>query len=255
MAGDSLICQRCKRRPKKKHWNAKHAHIREAAMTYFLNHTWEETRDRFGLTQSELKSLFTAGYQMPELRHLRKDTRRHDEWSLGETLFLLQHAGLRDRVWISKRLNRGGVHAIKEHVRRLNGQGGKRGIWTKHLHGLTQTQVHAFGLPLTGIRTQAGPGFGQEYSYRLVPWVTLCEYLKSHPGRARKVPFELRSTARAMARFQMWIYGVNSSIAARRKIQKAIRGTLWVATSRRKGKSLRFRSPAKSTSHSIRETS
>ena len=37
----------------------KHAHLRGPVFLYFLNHTWDETRDKFKLTDSELKSLFS----------------------------------------------------------------------------------------------------------------------------------------------------------------------------------------------------
>lgn len=208
-------------------WNAKHAHLREAVFRYFLNHTREECEVKFGLTPSELQSCFTVGYRDPKLAHLRKETRRQDHWSIDETLFMLRHSGLRERKWIAKKLKRGGMHAIKEHSRRLNQGVKKRGLFTKQMHGLPRKIVEErLGIDgLKSIVTKAGPvNPEQSYRYIIVPWVTLAAFFKAHPHFP--VAEEFRSGVRAMARFQMWIYGTRSERWTVRKIKQATRGRL-----------------------------
>lgn len=196
-------------------WNTKHAHLREAALKYFLTHTTAETREHFGLTPSECKSLFTIAYRMPEYKHLRKETRRHDAWSLDETLFFLRHAGLRERTWITARLSRGGMHAAKEHLRRLGG------IWSKQMHGLPAKIVHErLGLRMRGLRTNAGPiNKTHSYRYLIVPWVELEERIHLSP-----IHDEVAGAIRALAQFQKWIYGTKDTKITVKEIIKAIGG-------------------------------
>jgi hypothetical protein len=184
-------------------WNSKHSHHRQAAMKYFMTHTWDETRKRFGLTQSELKSLFTVGYRMPQYKHLRKETRDHSRWTTKQLQFLLQHAGLRPRKWILKELGRGkNVCTIKERLQAL-------GLSSRTLQGLTLSQFRkAFGKePKFFLQTDAGPDGGLKSSlptrWKIIPWVWLDQELKS--GRL-KTAQELRRLISARAQFQEWIF-------------------------------------------------
>lgn len=198
-------------------YNAKHAHIREAAFEYFLTHSTDQTREHFGLTKSECRSLFSVGYRMPELSHLRKDTRRRDAWSPEEYLFLLRHAGLRDRDWIAAALKRGSRHAVKDCASdRLHG------IWTKQMHGLPHKIVaEQLGVPgLKTVQTAAGP-ISETHSYRyiIVPWVVLAD-------SQSKFSVEIRPALRAMSRFQKWIYGTTTTLQTMNRIKKAVEGKL-----------------------------
>jgi hypothetical protein len=189
----------------------KHAHLREPAMRYFVTHTWEETRERFGLTQSELKSLFTVGYRDPKLRHLRKETRRHDAWSLKEKLFLIQHAGIQPRTWIARRLKRGGAHSVKEELERLQ-------MNSKFVNGMSRKYLLEILGPWDcpkGIKTKAGPSGGGRGDFRfvVVPW-TECERLQKRFPR-RFTP-ELKTAIRAMAMFQRWVFGLKDGAIVRR---------------------------------------
>jgi hypothetical protein len=197
-------------------WNAKHKHLRRPAMKYFLTHTWEETQKHFGLTRSELRSLFTIGYQQPELRHLRKETRTHKAWSNKELTFLLTHAGLRPRKWIMNQLGRGSnVCHIKERLQTL-------GLSSRTLQGLTLSQFkEAFGeRPSFYLQTDAGPDGGPKGTlptrWKIVPWVWLELELKAK--RLRTVR-ELRMLIQTRAMFQEWIFGGS----ALRKMKRIVR--------------------------------
>jgi hypothetical protein len=163
--------------------------------------------ERFGLTRSEVKSIFTVSYKMPEFAHLRKDTRRRDSWHLDETLFLIRHAGIQPRSWISKKLKRGGIHSVKEQLYRLNGN-------SKYMNGIPRgwlLRIMNAGDCPAGIKTKAGPtGCPKrncDFRFRIVPW-TVCEKLiKQHP---RRFSPELKHGIRAMAKFQRWIHGVSN---------------------------------------------
>lgn len=183
-------------------WNSKHVHLREQAMKYFLTHTWDQTRERFGLSQSELKSLFTSCYRDPKLKHLRKDRRRHDAWTKQEMIFLLKHAGIQPRVWISKKLKRGSVHAVKESLSRLNSG-------SKHINGIPkQWAEKLLGEPVEGIKTKAGPNGGKsaaDFRFIIVPWVRLEALMKG-----KRIKMEWKEAISAMAKFQRFIHGAKS---------------------------------------------
>jgi hypothetical protein len=188
-------------------WNAKHAHKRGAVMKYFMTHTWEETREKFGLSHSELKSLFAVSYRMPEFKHLRKETRDRSAWSTKQLQFLLQHAGLRPRKWILEQLGRGkNVCTIKERMQAL-------GIASRNLQGLTLSQFRqAFGKdPAFYLQTDAGPDGGKEGSratrWKIIPWVWLDAEIKARRLRTVK---ELRMLISARAMFQEWIFEGNA---------------------------------------------
>ncbi len=188
-------------------WNAKHAHVRGQVMKYFVTHTWNQTRERFKLTESELKSLFTVGYRMPEFKHLRKDKRNHAGWSVKEHVFLLKHAGLRPRKWILKELGRGqNVCCIKERLQTL-------GLSSRTLQGLTLSQFReAFGhYPKFYLQTTAGPDGGLKTGlptrWKIIPWVWLDQELKAK--RLNTAP-EFKQLVSARAMFQEWIFGGNA---------------------------------------------
>jgi hypothetical protein len=189
----------------------KHAHLRERVMTYFLDHSWEETRLRFRLTASELKSLFTVGYRDPTLAHLRKDTRRKDSWTLDEMLFCIRHAGIRERSWIAKRLNRGCATNIKERFQ-------KWGASTKFLNGMPMSWViQLWGSEFSDrrIRTKAGPpGI---WRFQLLPWHDCLVLSKKYPTDET-----IRSGIRAMVKFQEFIFKTKSSSVIRRTLSEAL---------------------------------
>lgn len=189
---------------RKGEWNSKHANLREPVFKYFLDHTFDETREHFKLTQSELKSIFTAGYRDPKLQHLRKDSRRKDGWDDSELIFLLRHSGIQSRTWISRKLKRGGVHSVKESLSRLH-------LPSRYVNGMSRGwAVEVFGEDIVpaGIKTKAGPSTptkGIDCRYRLIPWIT-CETLTSK----KKVSQEMRLAISTMAQFQRWIHGWKS---------------------------------------------
>lgn len=181
----------------------KHKHLRRSVMTYFLNHTAQETMKKFKLTESEFKSLCTVSYKMPELKHLRKCKKRRDAWSGREYQFMLQHSGLMPRDWIGKKLKRGSPVCIKEKLQQLN-------ISSRTLNGITLSQYRsAFGKdPDFYIKTKAGPkgGISQSSHFKIIPWVYLQEELRAQRLRAPKIFVQLVET---MSLFQEWIYEGN----------------------------------------------
>jgi len=195
-------------------WNAKHAHIREKAVTYFLTHTFDETREKFGLTRSELKSLQTAAYRDPALAHLRKDRRRKDVWSFEETMFLLRASGLQQRSWIARKLKRGGVHAVKEMVSRLNAN-------TRYINGLPRKLAEELiGHEVEGFKVKAGPsGKGVDGRPIIVPWVVIY----SEARRSARIPPHIRDAIGAMAKFQKRIHGTRGIKDTVESVQKIIR--------------------------------
>jgi hypothetical protein len=197
-------------------WNSKHCHLRPQVMKYFMTHSWEETRKHFGLTKSELKSLFTIGYRMPQLKHLRKETRDHSAWSAKQLKFLLTHAGLRPRKWILKQVGRGNnVCCIKERLQTL-------GLSSRTLQGITLSQFRqAFGHePEFYLQTDAGPDGGAKTSlptrWKIIPWVWLDQEIKTKRLKTAK---ELKMLIAARAMFQEWIFEGN----ALRKMKRIVR--------------------------------
>lgn len=188
-------------------WNSKHSHLRKAVMTYFLNHTWGETREHFGLTQSELKSIFTVGYRLPQFKHLRKETRDHSPWTADQLKTLLRYSGLRPREFVAKKIGRGNAKScIKERLMKL-------GIASRNLQGLTLSQFRQlFGKdPRFYLQTDAGPNGGLKTSlptrWKIVPWVWLDREIGADRLKTKK---EIRIFINARARFQDWIFEGNS---------------------------------------------
>lgn len=196
-------------------WNSIHAHLREPVMKYFVNHTWEQTLKHFNLTHRQLKSVFTVGYRDPKMKHLRKETRRHDAWSKKEIIFLMRHAGLQPRTWISQKLKRGGVHAVKESLNRLNTN-------SKYMNGMPKRWAKIlFGNEIPeGIKTKAGPpgGVRGDFRYRIIPWVQAEALLKG-----KKVDPQIKIAIQAMARFQRFIHGSKTHQSIIKKLKHIVR--------------------------------
>lgn len=220
-------------------WNRKHVHLRVPAMTYFLTHSFEETAAHFNLTLSEFKSLMAWGYKDPKLKYLRKETRRHDQWTAKELVFLMRHAGVQPREWIAKKLKRGTDEAVKEALSRA-------GVGARYINGMPRAwaeQIFGDDVCMTAISMKAGPQglsgrTGQTTStYQLIPWIQADELLKKgrtrllkgkgrwKPGRRHpmlEVPEEVRIGIRAMAKFQRWIHGVQSGRGVRKRMRAAL---------------------------------
>lgn len=194
----------------------KHAHLREPVFRYFLDHSFEEVCEKFNLTRSEVKSVFTVGYKDPKLAKYRKDKRVHSGWTHEQTMFLIHRLGIRERLWIAKKLKRtrnNSYHSVKEHMVRLRVRG-------KHFHGLASEQAALLFKPEVvrkySIKTKAGPN--PPFRIQLVPWVTLERLAVKH----RLDPFWCNAFA-AQAKLQRWIYGVSSEQAVRNKIKSFVR--------------------------------
>ena len=191
----------------------KHAHLRQIVMTYFLTHSWEETRVRFRLTSPELKSLFTVGYRDPKYSHLRKDTRRKDPWTLEEMLFLIRHAGIRERSWIAKKLNRGCGTNIKERLQKWNAS-------SKHLNGMPATwaiQLWGSAFSERRIRTKAGPSGGNDmWRFQILPWQDCLKLSEQY-----STDEIIKAGIRAMVKFQKFIFNTESASVIRRKINQS----------------------------------
>ena len=201
-------------------WNRKHVHLRESAMKYFMTHSAEATAEHFHLTKSEFKSLLYYAYKDPSLARLRKDRRRKDSWTLKETLFLLRCAGIQPRKWIASKLNRGGLHSVKEQLDRLNSR-------SKFLNGVPRSwllQILDPKLVPAGIKTKAGPTGcprrGSDFRFLVVPWTDCARLARRYPKR---FPPEMRSIIRAMAKFQRWIHGTGSDAVVTRRIRKILK--------------------------------
>lgn len=194
-------------------WNSKHKHLAKPVFEFFLTHTWEETQKHFNLTASELKSLFTTGYKNPKLAHLRKDKRRKDKWSLEEMLFLLQHAGIRERGWIAKKLKRGCATNIKERLQKWNAA-------SKHLNGMPVSWALQLWpkIPLkVRIRTQAGPSGGAGiWRFCIIPWHDCLQLSQRYPTSPVIV-----SGIRGMIQFQQFVFQTQSQGLIRRKINQS----------------------------------
>lgn len=196
-------------------WNRKHAHLARRAMEYFLDHSFEETMARFGLSKKELRSLQTRAYQRPEFAHLRKDKRRHDVWSFDETMLLLKCAGLQPRQWIAKKLKRGTMQSVKEMVSRLRSN-------TRYINGLPKRLAEQLvGRDCTGFKVKAGPTApGVDCRPIIVPWVIVYSEAK----KSGQVPRHLLDALRVMSRFQKRVHGtrgINDTVAS---VQRVIRG-------------------------------
>lgn len=219
-------------------WNRKHAHLREAVMQYFVTHSMEETRKHFGLTRSEIKSIFTVGYRDPKLKHLRKEWRPHSAWSTEDWLFMVRSVGIQPREWIGRKLKRGETYnSVKDALAKFRGYGkymnGMPWGWAEPLFGL---DAHRYA-----IKTKARPaGNAGNFRYKIIPWVT-CERLveqgrirkklgkgKCRPERKHSAPSipvspDVYDGIRAMAKFQRWIFGVQSERVIVRKIEATLR--------------------------------
>lgn len=179
-------------------WNVKHVHISQEVMEFYATHTWQETIAKFSLTLSEWKSLEFYARKRGLTRH--KDTRTHDKWTVEELLFVLRHAGIRQRDWIAKQIERGNSRVIKEKLRSLH-------VNTKTLNGLTISSYRMiFGKePRLTVAGDAGPNrSGMPTTFKIVPWALVWAEIHAKSVTAPKA-FEI--VAQTMARFQFWIHG------------------------------------------------
>lgn len=198
-------------------WNAKHSHLREPVMRYFMTHNWEQTCKKFGLTHSELKSLFSTGYRMVEFKHLRKETRDHSAWSTKQLKFLLRHAGLRPRKWIAEKIGRGNAVCIKERMQTL-------GVSSRTLQGITLSQFRkAFGQePRFYLKTDVGPDGGVKGTlptrWKIIPWIWLDQEIKTKRLKTSK---EFKMIISARAQFQEWIFEGNALSKMKRIVRDA----------------------------------
>lgn len=190
-------------------WNVKHQHLTEPVMEYFIKHSWEETREQFNLTASELKSIFTVGYRNPDYSHLRKDCRRHDSWTVKETMFLMKHGGIKPRDWIARQLKRGTMQSTKESLSRLK-------IQSKYINGLPE-RLASLIAPSIGIKTQAGaPGPNGNCHIKIVSWAALEDALHGKKG----IKPEFKIAVKALARFQRWVHKARTNKEVIRKITR-----------------------------------
>ena len=181
----------------------KHSHLREKAMTFFLTNTFEETRKKFKLTQSEMKSLFTLAYRMDELKHLRKDTRRRDKWSPEEIRTMLMWSGILPRKEIALMINRGNERVIKEKLSLL-------GISSRNVNGMNICQFRkTFGnVPVRLVRTRAGPL--SNFHFSIILWIDIKEMIDCNQIAPSKTFCEV---VEIMSMFQKFVWG-NKNIRA-----------------------------------------
>lgn len=184
-------------------WNRKHSHLKEKVMTYFLNHSNEETMKKFNLTKSEIKSLFTCGYRDQKLKHLRKDKRIKTPWTTDQIKTLLQYSGLRPRKYVARIIGRGNQVCIKEKLQSF-------GLSTRTLQGINYSQyIRSFNKkPSIYFQTDCGPrALKGETLWKIVPWVQLQKEVK-----LKKInpPEVLKQFISARAMFQEWIFEGNA---------------------------------------------
>lgn len=189
--------------------NSVHSHLTKEVMIYFMTHSWQETMEYFGLSQRQLKSLFTFGYRRPEYKHLRKDDRCKREWDIDDIIFMIRHSGFKSRNWIAKELDRGSFHAVKDRLSLLNISDAKM------LNGIGMTVAkNYFNLTIEGYSGNAGPSI---MKFVIVPWVTLDE-IKDDLSCSD----EIKTIIKIMAMFQRWIFGCDSNHVLS-KIEKIIK--------------------------------
>lgn len=184
-------------RKKNGHPNSKYSHLHKDVLTYFLDHTFDETAKHFHLSAGELKSCFTYAYRDKSLTHLRKDTRTKELWTAKEVIQMTKMLGLLKRKDIAIKLGRGHAHhSVKEfwanrgsgETRYINGMSMK---WCNELFGIESTEW--------SLKTKAGP---PNYEHIIVPWAYLWELVRYK----RNLPPHIKSCVKAMARFQKWLY-------------------------------------------------
>jgi hypothetical protein len=196
--------------------NIKHKHLRPKVMKYFLTHSMEETGKHFGLTRSELKSIFTVAYKQLEFKHLRKDKRTKKPWTFKNSMFTLRYGGLQNRIWIAKKMGRGkSHHVIKERIKALNTK-------TRYVNGLPLRYARELvGEKAYGFKVKAGPtGPGVDCRPIIVPWVLLYKLARKN----KNVPEHFLLALKAMARFQKMIHGTKSFDQTIESIQTCIGG-------------------------------
>lgn len=162
----------------------KYENIIKDVMVYFLTHTFEETIQKFNLTRSELKSLMTNGYRKEQYKHLRKDTRRKDAWSVKELCYMLRNLGIIERKEIGKRLNRGSWCVVKERMKTLGFAN------TKYVNGLPYSYAYE-------LYNKRDFKYIKGCKFNLVPW---CELIKYKSGNEI-----INECVRVMYMFVLWL--------------------------------------------------
>ena len=202
--------RRCGGNPNYRIRQTKHKHISEEVFKYFLTHSKKETIEKFKITESEFKSIFTYGYKRKELSHLRKDTRQNHKrfWTENELLTILQMSGIRNRTVIANKLDRGNSRVIKEYLQ-------KRGLMgAKYTNGLSLTLTRELLCiePEFYIDTDAGPSNLVREGhltghFKIIPWV----YMKDLIDHKQINPPEfVKKLVEAMSAFQEWIHQGNA---------------------------------------------
>ena len=193
----------------------KHKHLRMKVMKFYSKHNFKETSAKFKLTKSELKSLIAVCYRDPKYNHLRKDTRCKRPWTLKDYLFLIQNAGIRERRWISKKLGRGGVHAVKDRISKMNSR-------SRYMNGLPERLASILlSRYVEGIKTSAcAPGPNNNCHQKLVAWVELNRLIKQTKN---DVPEHLARAVSAMAKFQKFIHQAKTNKEVIENINKSLR--------------------------------
>lgn len=180
----------------------KHKHLREDVFKYFQKHSYKECMEKFGLTKSELKSIFTVGYKIDALKKYRKDSRRKDAWTEEQIKEMLKCIGLLSRKEIAKRIGRGNARVIKEKLQHLGM------TYPKYTNGLTMSRFRAiFGCePEFYLETTAGPGRGMYAStfFKIVPWCWIKDAIESGDLSPAS---PIIAWVNAMADFQEMIHG------------------------------------------------
>ena len=126
-------------------------------------------------------------------------------------------AGLISREEIGKRLNRNGQRNIKERMKNDFNSG------TKFLHGMPLTwvkEIIPIDLSDRLIQTKAGPCSIQNRTmFKIVPWVDL-----EQVQYAVRLPKNLASAIRALAKFQRFIWKTDEDYKIRDYIKGVING-------------------------------
>lgn len=183
-------------------WNRKHAHLRKDLLTYFLNHSSEETMKKFNLTHSEFKSCMTYAYIDPNLTHLRKDKRNQKTFLLEDWIFMIKRLCLLSRSkisFLSGRSKKENPFSVKERLAKI-------GASTKMMNGLNISFCKII-LPSNVIKdnliiTKAGPsGLNGNFNFKIIPWVVLDNlsdfYIKDDT---------VKECIKIMAKLQRFIY-------------------------------------------------
>lgn len=189
--------------------------FRLKAIELYRTHNARECAKKLGISHQAMIGIMETSRRMGLIGGKFKDTRNKKPWTFDEQLELICMAGLINRSEIGKRLNRCGQRNIKERMRNYFNSG------TKHMHGIPLTWVREI-IPMNLddriIQTKAGPT-GQRgiFHFKIVPWVDL-----EHVQYALKLPDNLSSAIRAMAKFQRFVWQEDRDWIIRKRIMEVI---------------------------------